>query len=94
MILHITQVKYLSDYKIAVSFNSGESGVADLSSIVDKGVFQVLAAHEKFAEVLLDKEVETVAWPGGLDLAPEFVYFQAFKHDSAQQSRFNAWGYA
>lgn len=39
MILHITKVDYLSDYKLSVSFNNGESGVADLSSLIDKGVF-------------------------------------------------------
>ena len=97
MILHITNVNYLSDYKLSVSFNNGESGVADLSSVVHKGVFKALAAHEKFAQVGLDEELETIVWPGGLDLAPEFVYFHAFKdkpQDTVQlQSKFKTWGY-
>jgi hypothetical protein len=97
MFLHITQVSYLSDYKLSVSFNTGESGVADLSSVVKNGVFRALAPKNKFAQAGLDKELETVVWPGGLDLAPEFVYFQAFKdqpHDTVQfQDKFKAWGY-
>jgi Protein of unknown function (DUF2442) len=93
MILHITKVNYLSDYKLTVSFNNGESGVADLSSLIDKGVFKTLAPYEKFAQAGLDEELETIVWPGGLDLAPEFVYFQAFKDKPQYQSQFKAWGY-
>lgn len=97
MILHITHVSYLSDYKIKVSFNTGEHGVADLSSVVHQGVFKVLASREKFAQVELDEALKTIVWPDGLDLAPEFVYFQAFKDKPPQtaqfQHQFKAWGY-
>lgn len=93
MILHITEVNYLSDYKLRVSFNNGESGVADLSSVVHNGVFKVLEPQEKFAQVAIDKELETIVWPGGLDLAPEFVYFQAFKDKPQYRDQFKAWGY-
>ncbi len=93
MILHITHVKYLLDYKLTVSFNNGESGVADLSSLVHQGVFKALAPQEKFAQVSIDDELETIAWPGGLDLAPEFVYFQVFKDQPQYQNQFKAWGY-
>ena len=93
MILHITEVNYLSDYKLRVSFNNGESGVADLSSVVHQGVFKALEPQEKFAQVVLDEELDTVVWPGGLDLAPEFVYFQAFKDKPQYREQFKAWGY-
>lgn len=93
MILHITEVNYLSDYKLRVSFNNGESGVADLSSVVHNGVFKALEPQEKFAQVALDEELDTVVWPGGLDLAPEFVYFQAFKDKPQYRDQFKAWGY-
>jgi len=93
MILHITKVNYLSDYKLNVSFNNGESGVADLSSVVRKGVFKALEPQEKFAQVEIDQELKTIVWPGDLDLAPEFVYFQAFKDKPQCQDQFKAWGY-
>lgn len=93
MILHITEVSYLADYKLKVSFNNGENGVADLSSVVHQGVFKTLASREKFAQVALDKDLATIVWPDGLDLAPEFVYFQAFKDKPQYQNQFKAWGF-
>jgi hypothetical protein len=47
----------------------------------------------RFLGGVLDEELETIAWPGGLDLAPEFVYFQVFKDAPQYQSQFKAWGY-
>ena len=39
MILQITEAKYLTDYKVQVSFNDGKEGVADLSDVL-RGGFQ------------------------------------------------------
>ena len=42
---------------------------------------------------MIDEELETIVWPNGADLAPEYVYFQAFKEDPDLQSQFKQWGY-
>jgi hypothetical protein len=94
MFLHIKKVEYLKDYQISVTFNNGRSGVADLSDALRGGVFEALRDIEQFSQVTLDAELETVVWPNGADLAPEFVYFQAFKHDPTLQTQFKQWGYA
>ena len=39
MFIHITSAKYLEDYKVAVSFNNGRKGVADLSDALKGPVF-------------------------------------------------------
>jgi len=92
--LHITQVEYAGEYTINVVFNDGRAGKADLSAILDKGVFQSLKDVALFSQAHVDDELETIAWPNGLDLAPEFVYFCAFKGDALLQPQFKAWGYA
>lgn len=93
MFLHIKEASYLGEYKVAVTFNNGKSGVADLSSALKAGVFETLQDPTEFAKLRVDEELETISWPNGLDLAPEFVYFQAFKDDPQLKSQFKEWGY-
>ena len=49
-------------------------GEVDLESELWGEVFQPLKDKARFAELLLDKELETIVWPNGADFAPEFLY--------------------
>ncbi len=91
--LHITRTHYVKEYTIAVTFNDGREGEVDLRPILDKGVFQSLQDVALFSQVHIEPELETVAWPNGLDIAPEFIYFSAFKNDPQLQPQFKSWGY-
>jgi hypothetical protein len=91
--LHVTNAKYLHNYLVDVTFNNGESGVADLEPALRGPVFEPLKNLAVFAQLRVDPELETIAWSNGADLAPEFIYFQAFRHEPALQSQFREWGY-
>ena len=93
MLLHIKTAEYLHDYKIAVTFNNGQAGIADLADALQGGVFEALRNVEQFSRVTVDAELETLVWPNGVDLAPEFVYYQAFKNEPELQQQFKNWGY-
>ncbi len=93
MFLHITNAKYLGDYKVEVTFNDGSSGVADLSDILQGPVFEALKDLSIFSQVSVDEKLETITWPNGADLAPEFLYFKAFKDNPELKDRFKKWGY-
>ncbi len=93
MFLHITHAKYLEDYRVEVSFDNGRKGVADLAEALTGPVFAPLKNRTIFSSFKIDKELETITWPNGADLAPEYVYFQAFKDDPELQSQFREWGY-
>jgi len=93
MFLHITEAKYLCDYKVEVFFNDGKRGIADLSEAIKGPVFEPLKEKSFFAQLTVDKELETIAWPNGADLAPEYIYFQAFKNNPELQEMFRQWGY-
>ena len=93
MILHITAAEYLHDYKVAVTFNNGRTGIADLAEALGQGVFQPLMDLTQFSQLKVDDELNTIAWPNGADLAPEYVFFQAFKDEPQLRPQFEAWGY-
>lgn len=93
MILHVTEVKYLEDYQVQVSFNDGRTGIADLKEALHGTVFQALKEKKLFSQLKLDKELDTITWPNGADLAPEYIYFRAFKDDLGLQDQFKEWGY-
>jgi len=93
MFLHIIEAKYLSDYKIEVLFNNGQKGVADLSRVLKGKIFEPLKEKTVFAQLKIDKELETIVWQNGADLAPEFIYYQIFKNEPQLQIQFKQWGY-
>ena len=93
MFLHIKNAKYIRDYKVEVAFNNGRKGVADLSSALKGSVFEPLKDTSEFSSFTVDEELKTIVWSNGADLAPEYVYFQAFKDDPDLQPQFKKWGY-
>ena len=93
MFLHIKSAQYLEDYKIQVSFNDGKEGVADLSSSLNGKIFEPLKDKSKFSNFVIDDDLETIVWENGADLAPEYIYFQAFKSVPELQEKFQKWGY-
>jgi len=93
MFLHVTNAKYLEDYKIEVSFNNGREGIADLSDALNGKIFEPLKNKTVFSSLVIDKELDTIVWPNGVDLAPEYIFFQAFKNEPELQNQFKEWGY-
>ena len=73
MILHTTEVRPLSGFKLFIVFNNGEAGEVDLFERLIGSVFSPLRDHELFATACHHPELETVAWANGADLAPEYL---------------------
>jgi Protein of unknown function (DUF2442) len=93
MFLHVTHARYLEDYKVEVYFNDGQKGIADLADALKGPVFEPLKDPLFFSQLIVDQELETIVWPNGADLAPEYIYFQAFKEELKLQPKFKEWGY-
>ena len=72
--LHITDVQYLGEYRLALRFTNGAEREIDLSDELDGEMFEPLRDPSKFAEAYVDQETRTVTWPNGADLAPEFLF--------------------
>jgi hypothetical protein len=64
-------------------FSDGTVGDIDFSAEQWTGVLAPVNDPAYFAEVTVDPEAGTVAWPNGVDLAPEPLYEQAKAHPLA-----------
>ena len=71
--LHIKSVKYLSGYKLRIAFDDGTAGDVDLANELKGSMFEPLKDLAEFHNVTVDPERETIVWPNGADLAPEFL---------------------
>lgn len=73
MILHITSVAYLEDYRLRIEFNDGSVKEVDLRHELWGEVFEPLKDMEMFKQVALNPLSGTIEWPNGADLAPEYL---------------------
>lgn len=93
--LHITDAEYLDDYRIRVVFNNGREGVADLRLMIFDDKPQSVFTPLRDIPALRQFAIEhgTLCWPGELDVAPEYIYFLAFRDDQNLRDLFEEWGY-
>lgn len=71
MFMHVTEAKYLHDYRVWLAFNDGASGEVNLESECYGEMFLPLKDIDFFKSFYL--EGHTLAWPNGADFAPEFL---------------------
>jgi len=91
--LSVKNAEYKDDYKIEIEFNDNKIGLVDLKDFIENGKikpFQKLKDKDKFKKFKVDY---TIKWNNELDLAPEYLYFKAFKDDILLKEKFKNWGY-
>ena len=72
--LHITDAKYIADYKISVTFDDGCRCVVDFESVV-KNDHRPIVLQLSNLDLLKNFKVQahTIVWSNGVDFAPEFI---------------------
>ena len=73
----LTGHEYIKEYKIKIRFNDGTEKIVDLKDKVfndHRTVFKALQDINLFKKVRFNPEADTIEWPNGADLAPEFLY--------------------
>ena len=93
MFVYIKNAKYLEDYKIEILFNNNKKGIVDLEDDLYGEVFEPLKDKKLFSKIKVDKDLETIVWENGADLAPEYLYFKSFKNNKNFESEFKKWGF-
>ena len=74
MIPRVIEVKPLDGYRLWIRFHDGTTGTIDITAELWGPMFEPLKDRDLFARASVDPELETVTWPNGADLAPEFLY--------------------
>ena len=73
----LIEARYLDGYRIELAYADGTRGVVDLERDLWGEVFEPLRDIGQFKMFRLDAELQTIVWPGGADLAPEYLYERA-----------------
>ncbi len=68
----VIDAEYMSDYKIKITFDTGEKKIADCAQWLAGGVFEPLKNKDYFQKFFVDGW--TISWPNGADIAPETLY--------------------
>ena len=83
----LVSATWLGEYRIRLEFDDGRVGVLDMENRLSGEVFRPLRDQSLFRSFRLDREWNTIAWPTGADLAPEYLYEQASNNPAAAADR-------
>ena len=67
----IVSVRANDDFSLSVAFNDGAEGILDMRPYLSFGIFKRIGDIAAFKQVRI--AFDTVEWPCGADLDPEFV---------------------
>jgi hypothetical protein len=70
----VVAVDVVGEHRLRVAFDDGVGGEIDASEWTWRGVFEPLRDPTYFARVELDRELGTICWPNGADVAPETLH--------------------
>ena len=85
-VLHdITKVEAASDFKVRVTFDTGESGTFDCSPYLSHPYWKRLADPTFFQ--LVRVAYGTLVWPGDIDIAQEDVWEKTIRDSASGECR-------
>ena len=82
MLDRIVDVEPRADYRVWIRFEDGLEGELSLAHLVGQGVFASWEDEVEFQKVSVDQQAGTIAWPGGIDLAPDALHERLSQSES------------
>jgi hypothetical protein len=92
--ISVSAAKYVGKYNLQLTFNNGRVGMVNLEDTVLKDKRKIFLELQDIS-IFKNFKIEhsTVVWSNELDLAPEYLFYLAFKEDDSLQEQFREWGY-
>ena len=73
----VIEARYVRNYIVWLRFQNGTCREVDIQPSFRGPVFEPLRDIEYFKKLRVDREVGTIVWPNGADVAPETLYERA-----------------
>ena len=73
MIMRVDVVSALNDYKLKVTFSTGETRICDFKPMLKYPAFKHLTDVELFNKCYIDKDFGVVCWDDRTDIAPDYL---------------------
>jgi hypothetical protein len=70
----VKDVKYVSDYKLLLTFNDEITKIIDLKPYLKGNIFEPLKNIDYFKTVKINSDIDTIVWENGADISPDFLY--------------------
>ena len=70
----VLEARYVSGFTIWLRFRDGRAGEVDLAPALNGPVFEPLKNVDYFRQFYVHPEFETLVWPNGADIAPEYLH--------------------
>lgn len=71
-LIHVTDVEYIKDYTMLLTFSNGHKRIVDFLPLLTKKIHEPLLEHKNFIQFALTPW--TLEWYNGVDFAPDFLY--------------------
>lgn len=75
MYIGVKNVRPLSDFKLAITFENGAEKLFDAKPYLEKGIFRELKDEKFFNSVHVS--FDTIEWDNGADLDPELLFAES-----------------
>ena len=70
----VTECKASRDYRLWLKFADGLEGSVFLGNLLEVGAFSSWRDVDQFCRVVVDRNVATVVWDGGIRLDPDILH--------------------
>ena len=80
--MKVSDVKYLKDYIISITFEDGIVGTIDLSDLVNQGIFSVLKDKEQFSKIFTTGY--SIGWSEELEIDIAEIYSEISGKNSGE----------
>jgi hypothetical protein len=75
MMTDIIDARVTAPHRLHLTFDDGVEGELDFTTFLEfDGVFEPMLDPARFAEVAVNSELGTIAWPNGADLDPDVLH--------------------